>query len=341
MSIHIISFPARFRKFHDAYLRLSQQFHQIRSLYIVIKDWAIDVLIKSLDYDPWNYRTLEIFIAIAVVLLCVVRFWPTSSPRPTTKDSQHARTALQALQTVLVPSCSLWPARYIQLVKHASNHRFGSRIVIPLSLLLQDVCDGVIELRDPLYDLEDLIHGGVCAYGCSLRGDVLVTSAQHLDGLKHPLLAKVPPPSVDHWPTINLDGHPLSHLLSIRLPQGSHTTLEFTSLSSHISFLSTTYIVCMVPFLARRLPHQLSDILATVNGTRHFKLSTLTNTSATYAETLAALSTTLTYDSVARKHCVDELGVKGWRKRKLMLEFEAALVRRGWLERWNVVLEGR
>lgn len=35
-------------------------------------------------------------------------------------------------------------------------------------MLLQDVCDGVIELRDPLYDLEDLIDGGVRAYGCSV-----------------------------------------------------------------------------------------------------------------------------------------------------------------------------
>lgn len=80
-----------------------------------------------------------------------IPFWTTSSSRPPTKDSQRARTALQALQTVLVPSCSPWPTRYINLVKHASNHRTGSRIVFPLSMLLQDVCDGVIELRDPLY----------------------------------------------------------------------------------------------------------------------------------------------------------------------------------------------
>ncbi|KAG2350103.1 hypothetical protein BDR05DRAFT_955966 [Suillus weaverae] len=31
------------------------------------------------------------------------------------------------------------------------------------SMLLQDICNGVIELRAPLFDLEDLIHGGVCA----------------------------------------------------------------------------------------------------------------------------------------------------------------------------------
>ncbi|KAG1727905.1 hypothetical protein EDB19DRAFT_1748795 [Suillus lakei] len=63
-----------------------------------------------------------------------------------------------------------------------------------------------------------------------------------------------------------------------------------------------TRFVCMAPFLARCVPHCLSDILATANDTRLFKSSTLANTSAAYAETLVALSTTLTYDLIARKN---------------------------------------
>ncbi|KAG1741968.1 hypothetical protein EDB19DRAFT_1634285 [Suillus lakei] len=316
-------------------------------------------------------------------MLYAICFWPLSSSRPPTTDSQRARTALQALQTVLVPSCSLWPARYIKLVKNAPNHRSGSRIIIPLSMLLQDVCDGIIELRDPLYDLEDLIHGGVCAYGCSMHLSVdyaeksqvsicaltlektvtsntymliledgtkshdgvqpfdgAVTNVQDIDGLIH-LLATARSPSTDHRIIINLNSYPLRHLATIQAPKGSHTTLAFTSLSNQISLLSTTHILCTIPFLAHRLPHRLSDVLATVNNTRHFNLSTLTSTSTAYADILAKLSTKLTYDPVARQQCVDELGIKGWRTRRLMLEFEAALVRRGWLERWNVVLEAR
>jgi hypothetical protein len=165
INIHIFSLPAKFSKFHDAYtyLRTFQHFQQICSPHIANRHQTIE-FIKS--YDPWSYRTLEIIIAIILVLLFVIRFWTTSSSRPPTKDSQRARTALQALQTVLVPSCSLWPARYIKLVKHASNRRTGSIIIVPLSMLLQDVCDGIIELRDPLYDLEDLMDQGVRAYGC-------------------------------------------------------------------------------------------------------------------------------------------------------------------------------
>jgi len=97
----------------------------------------------------------------------------------------------------------------------------------------------------------------------------------------------------------------------------------------------------MIPFFARCLPHRFSDVLAAVDDTRKFKLSTLINTSATHADGLSAVSTTLTNDPVARKQCVDGLGLKGWRERKVMLELEAALVRRGWLEHWNMVLEGR
>ncbi|KAG1849289.1 hypothetical protein DFJ58DRAFT_795065 [Suillus subalutaceus] len=239
-------------------------------------------------------------------------------------------------------------------------------------MLLQDVCDGIIELRDPLNDLEDLIDQGIRAYGCSvslkvewkwwvewldrmLRVNVsdiedmkshdgvyssnfAVTSAQYIDGLIHPLTT-APPPSADHGIVINLNSYPLMHLAAIQLPKDSRTTLELTSLSNHISFLSTKHILCLIPFLTHRLPNCLSDVLATVNDTPHFKLSTLTNTTAAYADTLAALSSKLTYNPIARQQCVDELGIKEWRKRRLMLEFEAALVRKGWLEHWDVVLE--
>ncbi|KAG0695191.1 hypothetical protein DFH29DRAFT_283250 [Suillus ampliporus] len=144
-----------FCKFRDAYVyHLSQELQQIISLCIVIQDRAIGILIKFLDGYPWNYWTLEFLLGIVLVLFFASHFWPTS--RSPMKNSQRARTALQALQTVIVPTCSLWPARYINLVQYASTNGTGSNIIIPLSMFLQDVCDGVIELRDPVSDLEDL-----------------------------------------------------------------------------------------------------------------------------------------------------------------------------------------
>ncbi|KAG0701497.1 hypothetical protein DFH29DRAFT_1080015 [Suillus ampliporus] len=366
MSIHV--FSSTFYKLRDAYVhRISQELQQIVSLCTVIQYFHNVNLIKSLDgygYDQW---TLEFLIGILLVLIIASLFWPTSPSRSPTKDSQRARTALQALQTVIVPTCSLWPVRYINLVQHASTNGTQSNIIIPFSMLLQDIYDGVIELRDPVSESRgpnrwrclcvwlshaserrvevlgglfgsDGLHGDISDDTKNVHSSYLPAST-HLDRLFHSSTT-APSSSVD-GPIINFDNHPLTHLATIQLPQGSHMTLEITSLSNHISFLSMKHVLCTIPFLACRLPHCLSDTLAMVNDTRHFKLSTLTNTSAAYADTLAAASSTLAYDPVARQQCVDELGIKGWRKRRLMLEFEAALVRKGWLERWNMVLEAR
>jgi len=148
-------------------------------------------------------------------------------------------------------------------------------------------------------------------------------------------------PSLGLQPIINLDNKPLSHLATIQLPRGSRVTLEFTSLSSSISVLSTAHTLCMMPFLTRHLPYRLSDVFATVSNTRNFKLTSLSNASETYANSLVAASTKLTDDPVVRKQYVDEMGIKAWRERRLMIAFEAALVRKGWLEHWEVVLVAR
>ncbi|KAF8447816.1 hypothetical protein L210DRAFT_848828 [Boletus edulis BED1] len=71
------------------------------------------------------------------------------------EDRIRTRVALKALVTVLVPTCSLWPSRYIGL---ASASRF--HIDIPLEVIIKDTIDGVIEFRNPSNDLVDLIGSG-------------------------------------------------------------------------------------------------------------------------------------------------------------------------------------
>ncbi|KAG1741972.1 hypothetical protein EDB19DRAFT_2024489 [Suillus lakei] len=287
---------------------------------IVIKDQAIDLL-ESLDQDPWNHRTLATIITI-ILVLCAICSWPLSSSRPPTNDSQRARTALQALQTVLVLSCSLWPARYIKLVKNAPNHRSGSRIIIPLSMLLQDVCDGVTELRDPLYDLEDLILEGVYAYGCSVRlSDGWKWWVEWLDWMLRGEVSE----------TFALNAY--------MLILGDDTKNYDGVYSSNGAVTNVQHTDGLIPLAAAPSPSAEHGPIQ-FDGRPLTHLSTIQLPQA-YANILAALSTKLTYDPVARQQCIDELGIKGWRTRRLMLEFEAVLVRRGWLERWNVVLEAR
>lgn len=156
----IFSFPCFWTwLFQDLETYLFQASKQIFCLFTIAKDWVINVFILSID--------LNALIGPTLLLILVACFLSFLMPRPPKEISHNSRTALQALQAVLVPTCSLWPARYIHLVKRAStNSDHGSRIVVPLSMLLQDVCNGVTELRDPISDLEDLMDGGISAYGC-------------------------------------------------------------------------------------------------------------------------------------------------------------------------------
>ncbi|KAG2738392.1 hypothetical protein P692DRAFT_20841965 [Suillus brevipes Sb2] len=100
-------------------------------------------------------------------------------------------------------------------------------------------------------------------------------------------------PSVKHV-TLNVNSHPLTPLTTIQLSKGSRTTLEFPLQSHHEAHPLPQHV------FGQSSPHRLSDVLAITNDTPHFTLSTFTNTSATYADTFAALSIKLTYDPAAR-----------------------------------------
>ncbi|KAG1782318.1 hypothetical protein EV702DRAFT_1063390, partial [Suillus placidus] len=131
------------------------------------------------------------------------------------KDSQCACTALQALQTA-----ALSGPRGIS----GSSSMF--LIIVPdegssslLSMLLQDICNSVIQLRDPLYDLEDLIHGGVCAYRCSMY--LSIEWNWWVEWLDRMLCGDVsaPLPSADNGTIINLNNQPLTYLATGQLFQ--------------------------------------------------------------------------------------------------------------------------
>ena len=106
---------------------------------------------------------LPLFLLIAFLLAIV---WPWLYSR--TRDDARVRAALQALLTVITPSCSLWPSRYTKLVKQASVSP-DNRVILPLHTFVQDVLDGVVEVRDPLNNLVDLIRAtGINANGWNI-----------------------------------------------------------------------------------------------------------------------------------------------------------------------------
>ncbi|KAG8217642.1 hypothetical protein J3R82DRAFT_5795 [Butyriboletus roseoflavus] len=80
--------------------------------------------------------------------------------RPRKEDHIHTRAALRALLSVVVPTCSLWPSRYIKFASASC-----SRIDIPLEAIIEDTIDGVIEFCDPTNDLAELIDSGATVNG--------------------------------------------------------------------------------------------------------------------------------------------------------------------------------
>ena len=64
---------------------------------------------------------------------------------------------LYALQALMVPTRSHWPASYHKAAKVANKSK-NKIIRIPLSLLLDDIFTGVVELRNPVDDLPLLLH---------------------------------------------------------------------------------------------------------------------------------------------------------------------------------------
>jgi hypothetical protein len=87
------------------------------------------------------------------------------------KHSFKVDEAQKALLALLTPSCSIWPPSYLLRVGHARNSRF-KMIELPLFELVNDICSGQIELRDPQNDLTDLLCDRFRAFSWSIRLEI-------------------------------------------------------------------------------------------------------------------------------------------------------------------------
>lgn len=103
---------------------------------------------------------LSCFLLTVLVPICLAFL----RPRNMKQDHIHTRAALQALLAIVVPTCSLWPSRYIELASV-----IHSNIDIPLQMIINDTINGVIEFRNPSNDLADLIDSGVTVHGHTVR----------------------------------------------------------------------------------------------------------------------------------------------------------------------------
>ncbi len=103
------------------------------------------------------------FTAALATLLTSVLLLSWKKPRSTThagNPSQAEKTAIHALLQVLTPTCSAWPSFYVQACRNADKAQ--KRVVkLPLEKIVDDVVNGVVELRNPTEDLRALVRGNL------------------------------------------------------------------------------------------------------------------------------------------------------------------------------------
>lgn len=175
-----------------------------------------------------------------------------------------------------------------------------------------------------------------------------------------------------------LDEIPYSQLesstrrLQSRLSPGQTVAFKFTTRCPSVSFLSTSFVLCALPFLPRRharmgsLPEPSSDFSSSTtsfscfyalrNRTTSPLLSSLShflelvtsgpaavvvqsvqNASEEYADFLDTYVRNLEDDPHVREDFVRKWGIEGWREERFFASWEAALFSAKLLEHWVVV----
>lgn len=93
------------------------------------------------------------------------------------KDSPGLSKSLQALSSILTPTCTSWPKDYTGFLVHTTCPK-SKTITLPISRLFGEICLGNIEIRD-FSDLPCLLKGQIRTYGwnVSLSVDLSMKSA--------------------------------------------------------------------------------------------------------------------------------------------------------------------
>lgn len=126
------------------------------------------------------------------------------------------------------------------------------------------------------------------------------------------------------------------------LSAGSKVTLEVTALSPSLRILSTAQILSAIPFMMserpRRRPRPLVSVLKQLSASYGTKMviDSLSNVSVEYEHALRRVYRSFSVGQKTRERRVKILGITAWRREMFLVALEAALVRRGWIERWAV-----
>ncbi|OBZ65731.1 hypothetical protein A0H81_14326 [Grifola frondosa] len=262
--------------------------------------------------------------------------------------------ALQALLTIVTPTCSLWPQDYLEAVRHATVSRKTS-LELPLHALINDVIAGKLELRDPRTYLPCLFMRSLTIDGWSLL--LRIELSWWILVLRWIISSQLFSAQTSN-----------KRVTQMSLNKGSVLTLGFTTRSSAVTFGSEAFILAAIPFLPRNyirprredhslerssfspcprtvcsydyatihLLPQILELLTT--GPQPLTVESMENVSEAYASFLAKSVQHLEEDEHKRTELVRRCGIHKWREERLYTAWEAALVDAKLLQGWILVV---
>lgn len=134
----------------------------------------------------------------------------------------------------------------------------------------------------------------------------------------------------------------LPHPVIPSLNAGYKVILEFTAFSPSLRTLSTAYILSAIPFIisgpSPRRPRTLVSVLEVLSASYgpNLVVDSVSNVSADYEHALRRMYASFSRKQGIREMWVKNVGIKAWHRNMFLVALEAALVHRGWVERWAI-----
>ncbi|KAK0228844.1 hypothetical protein IW262DRAFT_1353423 [Armillaria fumosa] len=293
----------------------------------------------STKYCFENRYALLSLLPVSCLLVFVMI---SSTSRRTYKLKENA--LFQALSTVVIPT-----RNHSQSIKYRVNWK-DRQMEVSLSALVEKVKAGVVELRNPREDLSDMFRERLKVHGWRIGLDIepvwsTKTMAWLLKDFLCSVTSKGPPPLLlsEHPSTLHLDVVPHSQMeasvasLIKPLTAGSTATIEFTTISPQIAWMSKEFILCSLPLRSSTpLLVSLTGILSICAPAR---IKSVVNISEKYANALNNEAERLLENRTKRIAFIDQYGLEIWRERRFLMYWEAGLLDAGHVMRWMVELQ--